>query len=373
MMITADKADLERELRHVGQIAARKIPAPAEVARHVLLSTSGNGDALQLAATDLEVSLQTRCAARVSAQGTATAPAAKLNEVVKSLPDGEIEIELRKAGWLEVRSGDAVFELASFPAADFPVMPTVDFEDAIEFPADVLGEMIRRTLFAVTDQDVRYAMNGALLEIDGDKVRMVATDAHRLAMVERDGIELEAQTQVKTIIPKKALAKIRDLSEPEATVLFTQDDRQLHFRVGYRVLSGRLIEGNFPAYEKVIPKADEAACVRFDRTSMRDAIGRATLLSPRKGLCVRFVFENGSAVVSAADGQLGKATETVPVEYAGERIQVVFNGRYLVDFLDATKADRIALYVKDDTSPGLLLPEPQDGSRYCYTAMPMRP
>ncbi len=155
-------------------------------------------------------------------------------------------------------------------------------------------------------------------------------------------------------------------------MLFTQDDWQLHFRIGHRVLSSHLIVGNFPPYEKVIPKADEAACVRFDRTSMRDAIGRATLLSPRKGLCVGFVFENGSAVVSAADGQLGKATETVPVKYAGERIQVASNGRYLVDFLDATKADRIALYVKSNTSSGLLVPEPQDGSRYCYTVGWMR-
>ncbi len=367
MKFIVQRDALESELQVLQGIAEKRKTIP--ILSHILISAAE--DNLALVATDLEVSLSTRCSATTTDPGGTTVSSKKLFEVVRSLPAGEIEMLSDSGEWLEIRSGDAYFRLVCLPTTDFPEVPSNNFEVASEIPHGLFREMIRRTLFAVTKEDVRYSLNGALLEIGGGKVRMVATDAHRLAMVEHDDADLGTQTQVRAIIPKKALAEIRDLGEPE-TMLFAQDEHHLHFKIEHRVLSARVIEGQFPAYEKVIPQ-DNPACVRFASDAMGAALRRVSLLASERSRAVKFTFTAGTATIVSSNPELGEARESVPVQYEGEELTVSFNAQYILDFLAVAASDEIEAYLRDDSSQGLMSPAPsEEGPAYQYVIMPMR-
>ena len=367
MKLTVQREALASELQILQGIAEKRKTIP--ILSHILISAEP--DHLSLVATDLEVSLTTHCAATTTEPGGTTVSSKKLFEVVRSLPAGEIQMSSSAGEWLEIRAGDAYFRLVSLPTTDFPEVPASNFDAATEIPHALFREMIRRTLFAVTKEDVRYSLNGALLDIGGGKVRMVATDAHRLAMVEHDDAELGTQTQVRAIIPKKALAEIRDLSEPE-TMLFAQDEHHLHFKIEHRVLSTRVIEGQFPAYEKVVPR-DNPATVRFSSDAMAEAIRRVSLLASERSRAVKFTFTPGTATIVSSNPELGEARESVPVQYEGEELTVSFNAQYILDFLAVAASDEVEAYLRDDSSQGLMSPVPgEDGLTYQYVIMPMR-
>lgn len=367
MKFTVQKEHLENELQFLQGIAEKKKTIP--ILSNILISAAD--DSLGLVATDLEVSLSTICAATTTAPGSITVSSKKLFEVVRSLPSGDIEMSADGGEWLEVRAGDAFFRLVALPVSDFPEVPGTDFADAVEIPHALFRQMIRRTLFAVTKEDVRYSLNGALLEIGGGRVRMVATDAHRLALVEKEDAELGTKTQVKAIIPKKALAEIRDLGEPE-TMSFAQDEHHLYFKIEHRVLATRVIEGQFPAYEKVIP-TDNPAQIRFGAEALGEAIRRVSLLASERSRAVRFTFADGAATITSSNPELGEAREAVPVQYEGDELTVSFNAQYVLDFIGVGASEELEFQLKDDSSQGLLSPVPQDEDlAYSYVIMPMR-
>ncbi|HJO05265.1 MAG TPA: DNA polymerase III subunit beta [Acidobacteriota bacterium] len=367
MKFTVQRDTLECELQVLQGIAEKRKTIP--ILSHILISADSGK--LSLVTTDLEVSLTTQCDASISVPGGTTVSSKKLFEVVRSLPAGEIEMTSEAGEWLEISAGDAYFRLVSLPTTDFPEVPASNFEAAAEIPHVLFREMIRRTLFAVTKEDVRYSLNGALLEIGGGKVRMVATDAHRLAMVEQDDADLGTQTQVRAIIPKKALAEIRDLGEPES-MLFSQDEHHLHFKIEHRILSTRVIEGQFPAYEKVVPR-DNPATVRFASDAMSEALRRVSLLASERSRAVKFTFTPGTATIVSSNPEMGEARELVPVQYDGEELTVSFNAQYILDFLAVAASEEIEAYLRDDSSQGLMSPVPlEDGLSYQYVIMPMR-
>lgn len=367
MKLTVQREHLENELQFLQGIAEKKKTIP--VLSNVRMSAEG--DALQLAATDLEVSLTTRCPAQISREGSVTVSSKKLFEVVRALPAGDVEMNSKGGDWLEVRAGDAFFRLVCLPVSDFPEVPHNDFEDATQLPQGAFREMIRRTLFAVTKEDVRYSLNGALLEIGGGKLRMVATDAHRLALVETSDANVSGLDGVRVIIPKKALAEIRDLGEPEI-MLFAQDDHHLFFKLDHRVLATRVIEGQFPAYEKVLPK-DNPEHVECQGDALAGAIRRVSLLASERSRAVRFSFEKGMATISSSNPEMGEAREALPVDYDGAELSVSFNAQYVLDFLGVVPAGKVRFELKDDSSQGLLVPVGEgDGMDYRYVVMPMR-
>lgn len=367
MKFFVQRDELEHELQFLQGIAEKKKTIP--ILSNILLQAEG--ERLSMAATDLEVSVTTGCPARTETAGGITVSSKKLFEVARSLPAGEIEMASENGEWLEVRAGDAFFRLVGLPVADFPDVPKSDFATTVEIPQALFREMIRRTLFAVTKEDVRYSLNGALLEIGGGQVRMVATDAHRLALVERADAELGTSAEVRAIIPKKALAEIRDLGESE-TMSFAQDEHHLYFRAEHRVLSTRVIEGQFPAYEKVIP-ADNPAKVRFVGGRMAEAIRRVSLLASERSRAVKFEFSTGTATITSSNPEMGEARESVPVEYAGDALEVSFNAQYVLDFLGVAVGEEVDFHLKDDSSQGMLVPaSEEDDMDYRYVIMPMR-
>lgn len=367
MKFAVQKEHLENELQFLQGIAEKKKTIP--ILSNILISATG--DHLALAATDLEVSLTTRCDAAVEKEGGITVSSKKLFEVVRSLPAGEIQMSSSSGDWLEIRAGEAFFRLVGITVADFPEVPAYDFAGATEIPHGLFKEMINRTLFAVTKEDVRYSLNGALLEIGGGKVRMVATDAHRLALVEKDDAELGTTAEVRAIIPKKALAEIRDLGDSD-TMLFGQDEHHLYFQIAHRVLAARIIEGQFPAYEKVVPK-DNPVVVEFDATAMSNAIRRVSLLASERSRAIRFSFDQGTATISSSNPELGEARESLPVKAETDELTISFNAQYVLDFLGVVAGGEVELHLKDDSSQGMLVPGGDDSDiAYKYVIMPMR-
>lgn len=367
MKFIVQKEHLENELQFLQGIAEKKKTIP--ILSNILVSA--HPDHLSLAATDLEVSLTTRCDANTQEEGGITVSSKKLFEVVRSLPPGEIAMSSDSGDWLEIRAGEAFFRLVGLPVSDFPEVPRYEFSEATEIPHGLFKEMINRTLFAVTKEDVRYSLNGALLEIGGGRVRMVATDAHRLALVERADAELGTSAEVRAIIPKKALAEIRDLGDSE-TMLFGQDEHHLYFQIAHRVLAARVIEGQFPAYEKVVPQ-DNPVQVKFDAEAMSNAIRRVSLLASERSRAVRFTFESGTATISSSNPEMGEAREALPVQYDGEELSISFNAQYVLDFLGVVAGGEVILELKDDSSQGMMLPhDGEEGLVYKYVIMPMR-
>lgn len=367
MKFSVKKENLESELQFLQGIAERKKTIP--ILSHILVEAENSQ--LKLSGTDLEVSLTTRCSASVEDAGGVTVSSKKLFEVVRSLPSGDVEMSSASGEWLEVRSGGAYFRLVSLPVNDFPEIPQFDFGSATEISQEIFREMIRRTLFAVTKEDVRYSLNGALLEIGDGVLRMVATDAHRLALVEVKDADAGTKESVRAIIPKKALSELRNLSGDEA-MLFGQDEHHLHFKLGDRVLSTRVIEGQFPAYEKVLP-SDNPSRVKASVEQLGGALRRVSLLASERSRAVKFTFNSGVLSVASSNPELGEAQESVPVEYEGDELTISFNAQYVLDFLGVVTGTDIELHLRDDTSQGMMVPIEDDASvDYRYVIMPMR-
>jgi len=356
---------LQNELQFLQGIAEKKKTIP--ILSNILMRAEG--DFLTLAATDLEVSLTAGCDSQVETEGGITVAAKKLFEVVRSLPGEEISFELKDGSWLEITCGNAFFRLVGLSADDFPEVPQNDFSSSETIDHDAFKDLIARTIFAVTQEDARYALNGALLEIDQKVMRMVATDAHRLAMVEEG---YESGAEVRAIVPKKTLTELRNLGNGEE-MMFSQDEHHLFFKIGHRVLATRVIEGQFPSYEKVIP-AENPLEIVFAKEDMAGAIRRVSLLASERSRAVRFKFVAGEATVSSSNPELGEATEGVAVQYEGDEIEVSFNAQYILDFLSAVDGEEVVFRLKDPASQGLLEPREQSSetSRYKYVIMPMR-
>lgn len=365
MKFVVNQGVLQNELQFLQGIAEKKKTIP--ILSNILLRAESSF--LTLAATDLEVSLTGGCESTVEEAGAITVSAKKLFEVVRSLVDEEISFSVTDGNWLEINCGNTFFRLVGLPPDDFPDVPANDFGDAQKIEHDVFKDLIGHTIFAVTQEDARYALNGALLEIGSGVVRMVATDAHRLAMVEEP---FESSEDVKAIVPKKTLNELRHLGNSEE-VLFAQDEHHLYFKIGHRVLATRIIEGQFPSYEKVIP-AENPLEIVFTKEAMAGAIRRVSILASERSRAVRFKFTAGDATVSSSNPELGEAVENVSVQYEGDELEISFNAQYILDFLSAVDGEDVVFKLKDSASQGLLEPREvsSEASRYKYVIMPMR-
>ena len=365
MKFTASQELLLGELQFLQGVAEKKKTIP--ILSNILLRAEG--DFLTLAATDLEVSLTGGCEAQVEEPGGITVSAKKIFEVVRSLADEKISFALTDGNWLEITCGNSFFRLVGLTPKDFPEVPETNFSKAEKVSHDLFNDLISRTIFAVTHQDARYALNGALLEINSKTIRMVATDAHRLAMVEE---AFSSAAEVKAIVPKKTLTELRNLGKGEE-MLFAQDKNHLFFKVGHRVLASRVIEGQFPSYEKVIPPENPLTMV-FTKETMAGAIRRVSLLANERSRAVKFTLSPGEVTVSSSNPELGEAEEKVAVQYEGSELEVCFNAQYILDFLTAVEGEEVALHLKDSASQGLLEPHKQSSetSKYKCVIMPMR-
>ena len=255
MEITVSRQDLLRELSATQSVVERKTTIPI-LSNFLLEAGPGEADRLTITATDLDQSIRTSCAAKVKKPGACTIPARKLFDYVKLLPDGDISIKLMENHWVQIRSGRSNTKMVGMARANFPQVPEFPETGLTQIAVASIKGMISKTIFAISNEESRYTLNGALLILKAESLSMVATDGHRLAHIEKTGESLKnISGEKKTLIPRKALAELQSLlSDTEVESLdFFDDEHTLFFRLGHRVLTTRKLTGQFPNYEAVLP------------------------------------------------------------------------------------------------------------------------
>jgi DNA polymerase III subunit beta len=366
MELVVRKNDLLRELQLFQGIVERKNTIP--ILANVLIEA--NGDEVRMLATDLEVALRSKCPASVAKSGSLTLPAKKLYEVVKALPETDVRIQEDKNG-VKVAADRFDSRMQTLPREDFPTLPDVSGKARATLPRAAVREMVGKTQFAITGEDTRYFLNGAKFVLKPDSLTLVATDGHRLALVEVKH-EVGVTQELGVILPKKTLLELgKLLSEGEGDITFENGENHLFFEVGGRVLISRMIDGQFPAYERVIPKGNDKH-IEFDRERLTNAVKRVALLSNERSRAVKFEIDKGKVEVTSSSSEFGEAREQLPVEYTGGAMAISFNAQYVLDFLNVVETDIVSLSLKDEVSQAVMKPIGADGYDYTYVIMPMR-
>jgi DNA polymerase III subunit beta len=371
MELVVRKTDLLRELQLFQGIVERKNTIP--ILANVLLEA--DGDRVKLLATDLEVGLRSTCAASVTKAGALTLPAKKLYEVIKALPETDIRIQEDKNG-VKVAADRFDSRMATLPRDDFPSLPDGTGVYTATLPRESLKNMIAKTQFAITGEDTRYFLNGALFILRPDSMSLVSTDGHRLALVnaprEAGKTKKGADEEVRVILPRKTLLELaRLLAEGEGDIHYERGENHLFFEVGGRLLISRMIDGQFPAFERVIPKSNDKH-VEFDRDRLTSAVRRVALLSNERSRAVKFTIEKGRVEITSSSPEFGEAKEILLVDYAQAPVTICFNAQYVVDFLNAVETDSVGLDFKDEMSQAVMTPVGAEGYDYTYVIMPMR-
>ena len=376
MELVVRKNDLLRELQLFQGIVERKNTIP--ILANVLMDAK-DGE-VRFLATDLEVALRSKCPATVVKGGSLTLPAKKLYEIVKSLPETDIRIAEDKSG-VKVAADRFDSRMQTLPREDFPTLPETGGTSSATLPRQAVKEMVAKTQFAITGEDTRYFLNGAQFVLRADSMSLVATDGHRLALVTaaRDGkgkkggsVSTNGDEESKAILPKKTLGELaRLLSEGDGDIGYERGENHLFFDVAGRLLISRMIDGQFPAYERVIPKGNDKH-IEFERDRLTNAVKRVALLSNERSRAVKFQIEKGKVEVTSSSPEIGEAKETLPVEYHGPSLQICFNAQYVLDFLAAVATDVVSLELKDEVSQAVMKPVGAEGYDYTYVIMPMR-
>jgi DNA polymerase-3 subunit beta len=372
MEISVSRQDLLKELTATQSVVERKTTIP--ILSNFLLEAED--DRLNITATDLDQAIRTSATVKVKKPGACTIPARKLYDYIKLLPDSEISIKLLENHWVQIRSGRSNTKMVGMARANYPQVPEFPGIAATSISVDSLKTLIARTVFAISNEESRYTLNGALLIIKAESLAMVATDGHRLAFVEKHNEALEGISgEKRVLIPRKALQELQLLlAATEAEKLeFADDEHTLFFRVGHRTLSSRKLSGQFPNFEAVMPRENTRfAVVRSSELSA--AIQRVAQFADERSGAIRLRLESNELKISANSTESGESEDTIDTPYAGDPITVGFNSVYILDFLKALdNQGEVRLEFKDAQSAGQMRPEDPDAEyRYRYVLMPMR-
>jgi DNA polymerase III subunit beta len=372
MEFTVSKTDLVRELSLSQGVVEKKTTIP--ILSNVLLEAAG--DSVTLTATDLELGIRCSCPARVKKEGSGTVPARKLLDYMRLLPEGDVNMKFMENHWANITSGRSRTRIAGMSRESFPELPQMP-EEIAQIPVKTLASMIARTGFAISMEESRFTLNGALLLLRPEGMTMVATDGHRLAFVQAPAVGESGQVSqpFRALVPKKAmleLTKLADEAAEDAKAVFAGDDNHLFFQVGQRLLITRKLTGNFPDYERVLPK-DHTLVATLQKDEIRGAIERVAQFADERSRAIRVQFTNGEVRVFSSSVEMGDSEETVPSEYQGPDLEIGFNAQYLLDFLRAIPQDRVAFELKDQKSAGEMRPCGESvPDQYRYVVMPMR-
>ncbi len=365
MKFSISRASMLRALQAVIGVVERRQTMP--ILSNVLVVAKGKE--LALTATDLEVELVARTEAeKIEVPGEITVPGRKLLDICKALPDkAALQVQL-DGDRLVVKSGRSRFVLSTLPAAEFPVVEDVQAVYSLKLAQEELRRLVEKTAFAMAQQDVRYYLNGLLLETGKKFVRAVATDGHRLALSELPIGEQKAGAH-QVIIPRKGVLELQRLLGAAGDVELAVGANHVRANLGEIRFTSKLIDGRFPDYERVIPKADKNRLVA-DRESLRQSLQRAAILSNEKYRGIRLELGDGMLRIQANNPDQEEARDEVEVEYGGEAMEVGFNVNYLLDALAALESETVEVGFVDPNSSCLISAPDAGGSR--YVVMPMR-
>ena len=368
MEFSADTKSLAEALDQVQEAVEKKSTIP--ILSHVLVEAYANG--LRLAATDLEVGIRTFCPAQVKAAGSGAVPARRLLEIVRSLPDADVRVRGLENHWVQVNAGRSVFKLAALAKDTFPALPDVP-KPLAEVPAGVLAGLIDRTAFAISNEESRYTLNGALLMLKPGSVEMVATDGHRLPLAARDAEIVGLKSDERLLVPKRAVAGLRRLAnaqESGSPIHIAKDDSHLFFSVGDSILITRMLSGQFPNFEAVLPKNNPITAT-LDAAALRESLRRVALLASEQTHAVCLALDTGRLTLTTSGGDTGEASETLDAAFTGQPLRIGFNASFLLDMLGIVRTGEVEIALKDAESAAEFRPTDQT-YRYRCVIMPMR-
>jgi DNA polymerase-3 subunit beta len=372
MEITVSRAELVKELTATQSVVERKTTIP--ILSNFLIEV--DGERLHITATDLDQAIRTSAPVKVKKPGSCTIPARKLYDYVKLLPDGDISIKLLENHWVQIRSGRSNTKMVGMARANYPHVPEFPTVSVTTISADALRTLIARTIFAISNEESRYTLNGALMVLKAESIAMVATDGHRLSFVEKQGETLAGVSgEKRVLIPRKALGELQGLlaDAGDSNVEFADDEHTLFFRIGHRTLSSRKLTGQFPNYEAVMPRDNtKFAVVRSSELSA--AIQRVAQFADERSGAIRMRLEGNELKISSSSTESGESEDTIDTPYSGDPIVVGFNSSYILEFLKALGNEgEVRLEFKDSQSAGQMRPEDPDAEyRSRYVLMPMR-
>jgi len=364
MKFNAAREALLKPLQAVIGVVERRQTMP--ILSNILIIVKGGR--LAVTATDLEVELVAEAEVESESDGEITVSGRKLLDICRALPEGtQVDISL-SGEKLTVKGGRSKFNLATLPAAEFPVVEDIKAGQIIGVSQDALGRLIEKTHFSMAQQDVRYYLNGMLLETGGSHLRAVATDGHRLALcqAEVDGASFDEQ---QVIVPRKGVLELQRLMDGDGDLNIELGANHIRIQLDGIRFTSKLIDGRFPEYERVIPK-ESTNELSADRTEFKSALQRTAILSNEKYRGIRLVIRDSGVILQAHNPEQEEAEEELGVEYSGEDIEIGFNVNYLLDALGAVEGDNVTLSVQDSNSSCLIR---QPGNEDCtFVVMPMR-
>lgn len=363
MEVQLDRDSFLKGLQMVQNIVEPRQALP--ILANVLIQA--NDDTVRVTATDLEVGATVSIPAKVGSAGAITLSARKLGEIIKELPAAALSMKVQDNAWVSLRCGGAAYKLVGLSPDDFPSVTPGTPSAWVSLDSKTLKEMLDQTSFAISHDEGRYALNGILFSIQGKEIRLVATDGHRLALATR--ALREAMPAATGIVPRKGVLEIARVLGGSEEVEIALVENQFVLRMPNFVMMARLIEGQFPNYDQVVPKAHPRR-VTMSRGALTAALRRVSVMSEERTKPVKLVLTPGTLKLMAYHPELGEAEETVEVGYTGEELTIGFNSRYLLDALSPLEADQIALELNDAMSPGVLKSFEEEGT--LSVIMPMR-
>src|SRR3989338_6656640 len=347
---------------------------------NILIEVADSG--IWIYATDLSIGIKGFYKASVKSKGKFTVNARKLFDIARELPDEDINISSKKQGaknketeaespelWINLSCGNYKTRLSGLPVDEFPVFPSYGEDYLVKFEPSQLKDMIRKTIFSISSDETRYTLNGTLLEAEGDTVKMVSTDGHRLSYIKKENPKT-IEKKINVIIPQKTTSELLKLVEDDnEDVLFSIYENHAVFKKKNFVLVSRVIDGQFPNYEVVLPKNNDKRVI-LNKDVLIHALKRVSLLSDEKSKMVKFNIEKDNIELLSDTAGIGEAKEKVDVKYKGEGLSIGLNARYILDIMSAVDSNEIILDIKDSVSPTLFMQ--MNDENYKCVIMPMR-
>ena len=362
MKFLVEKSDLLGAIQTVESVVNERATLP--ILSNILLQVQKS--TLQLTSTDLDIGISCELPVRGVEDGGIAIPARKFSEIVKELPDGTVTLQAKKNNTLLIECGQCLFRLMGLPAEEFPRLPEIHLDQAIHLPQRQLKEMVLRTAFAMSHEETRYVLNGSLLSLHDTKITLVATDGRRLALAEGTLAQKTPHTK-KIIIPAKTVRQLHHLlqDEGDAALVFLGEN-QVAFQMERVTLISRLIDGEFPNYEKVIP-GESKRKVRLARALFVEAARRASLFTAPNSQAVRLDVAKNRMTIFKESPEFGEVKEELEVFYDAESLSIAFNPAYLLDALKVVKSEDVELELSGVDKPGVIR---QDG--FLYMVLPMQ-
>jgi len=367
MKFTISREKLQEGLQAVTAAVPAKTTLP--VLANLLVETTDRG--IRFSATDLDIAVSTEVSADVESPGAITIPAKKLSEIARELPPSPVKISASGEQRVTLECGRSKFKLLGLPRDEFPTFPSVRFNDSWRVKSGELQKLISHTAFAASTEESRPILNGVLWELREERMRMVATNGHRLAKMELP-VEASSAPPGDLIVPPKALEQIRRLFPAEEELEIARGENHLGFRSPFTSVFTRLVEGPYPNYEQVIPKDNDRYAIA-DKASLTQALKRMSVIASDQTHRIKMSFNTGMLKFSVTTPDLGEASDELPVNYTGDQLDIGFNATYLLEILRFMPTEQVRLTFKAPERAATIEPEGwDDGAKYLCLVMPLR-